>query len=226
MTDQTTSKGRGCLFYGCLTLFILMLIGGVVGYFGVRYAIKTFTQLVEKYTDSSAASLPTVQISSERLQALKQRVAEFQKAIDEQKAGQTLALTADEINGLIVHDARFKDFKDRLFVSIEGDKVKGQLSLPLDALAEIPVLSKLKGRYLNGAATLKASLANGVLIVTLDAIEVKGQPLPEEFVAELRKQNLAQDLYKNPESAETVRKFESILVKDGQIIIKTKAKNN
>ena len=36
----------------------------------------------------------------------------------------------------------------------------------------------VKGRYLNGEADLKASLFDGVLIVTLDAIEVNGKKLP------------------------------------------------
>ena len=38
----------------------------------------------------------------------------------------------------------------------------------------------VRGRYLNGEADLKASLKDGVLIVTLDSLEVNGQKVPED----------------------------------------------
>ncbi len=41
-------------------------------------------------------------------------------------------------------------------------------------------LRMVKGRYLNGEADLKASLRDGVLIVTLDSIEVNGKSHPSK----------------------------------------------
>src|SRR5262249_31633184 len=108
----------------------------------------------------------------------------------------------------------------RIYVSVEGDKLKGQVSLPLDVFK----VSMLRGRYLNGEADLKASLQEGVLIVTLDSIEVNGQTLPEEILTNLRQQNLAKDAYKNPKNAELIRKLESLEIKDGKIILKVRAK--
>ena len=58
-----------------------------------------------------------------------------------------------------------------------------------------------KGRYLNGKADLKASLFDGELIVHLDAIEVKGKPVPPEFMTEIRKQNIAKDAAKDKDVA-------------------------
>ncbi len=78
----------------------------------------------------------------------------------------------------------------------------------------------VKGRYLNGAASFKASLENGVLIVTAHSIEVKGKPLPEPFMSQLRNENLAKDAYRDPKNAESLRKIESIEVKDGKLTIK------
>ena len=81
-----------------------------------------------------------------------------------------------------------------------------------------------KGRYLNGEADLKASLKDGVLIVTLDSIEVNGKKPPDEIMNEMRKQNLAKDAYKDAKNAEMIRKLESLEVKDGKIILKVRAK--
>ena len=54
-----------------------------------------------------------------------------------------------------------------------------------------------RGRYLNGEADLKASLEDGVLIVTLASFEVNGKKAPEEFMTEVREQNVAKDFYKD-----------------------------
>ncbi len=40
----------------------------------------------------------------------------------------------------------------------------------------------------------------------------------------LRQQNLAQDVYKNPENAQQIRNLESIEIKDGKLIIKPRPK--
>ena len=41
----------------------------------------------------------------------------------------------------------------------------------------------------------------------------------------MRQQNLAKDAYKDEENAEMIRKFESLEIKDGKIILKLRAKS-
>jgi len=114
------------------------------------------------------------------------------------------------------------DLRDKVHVDIEGDKVNGQVSFPLEGIG----LPAFKGRYLNGKATLKVALEGGVLRVTLDALEVKGRPVPAAFIDQIRAKNLAEDAGRNPKHAEAIRKFESIQVKDGKIIIKARARDD
>ena len=76
-----------------------------------------------------------------------------------------------------------------------------------------------KGRYFNGRISLKASLENGVLIVTLEDAEVNGESLPSEFIDSLRRENLAKDAYKDPKSAEFLRKFERLTIEKDKIIL-------
>ena len=99
---------------------------------------------------------------------------------------------------------------------MEGDKLKAQISFPLEKLK----IGMLKGRYLNGEAELKASLSEGILVVTLETLEVNGKRPPERFLSELRKQNWAKDAYNNPKNVEMIRRFESLEIKDGKIILK------
>ena len=150
---------------------------------------------------------------------MQRRVSNFGDALQDQKTNSTLQLTAAELNALFVNDPAFKDFKDKFHVAVDGNKIKGSLSLPLKGISW-----GLDDRYLNGAATLKVALTNGQLIVNLDALEVNGQPVSETIMTNLRLQNLAQDAMNNPQQAEAIRKFESIEVEGGRITIKSKAK--
>jgi hypothetical protein len=106
-----------------------------------------------------------------------------------------------------------------VFVAIDRDKLKGKISIPL---SEIPSFGLTRGRYLNGEAELKVSLQDGVLLVTLESIEVNGKDLPSELMNSLRNQNLAKDAYKDQRTAEEIRKYQSIEIKDGKLIIKAR----
>jgi len=205
-------KGRGCLFYGCLTGIVLLLIAGIM----VVVAIQYVRNLVNTYTDSGPMVMPKVELPVAEYEALEKRVAEFKECLDKSNGVPALILSGAEINALISNQPNASPLKDKFHISLEGDQIKGQVSIPLGD-THLPFT---KGRYLNGAAAFKASLQNGVLIVTANSIEVKGKPLPEAFMSQLRSENLAKDYYRDPKNAETLRKIESFEIKDGKIIIK------
>ena len=94
------------------------------------------------------------------------------------------------------------------------------VSLPLSWLGWLG-----KARYLNGDATFKVSLENGVLIVTAEEVRVKGAPIPESVMGPLRRENLAKNAYQDPKNAEAIRKVESIRVEDSQVTVKARAAN-
>jgi len=206
-------KKRGCLFYGCLIAAILALIIIIVVAIGGYSLYRFTTRIVEQYTDAAPMALPQPKLDEAQVKELKQRVENFKKEAENGQEA-TLTLTGDELTALLQSD---EHFKDRVAVKVEGDKLKGQVSLPFD----FPGLGR---RYFNGSATLKASLENGVLIVTVDQAEVKGQPVPENVMGHLRKQNLAQDAYKNEQNARALRRLKSLQIKDGTIIIESRAK--
>jgi hypothetical protein len=215
-------KRRGCFFYGCLTLVIVAILIAVAGFFTVRYALNKVAAYIEQYTDAAPAPLPAVEVTSKDYDELQERLAEFQEAMDGRKEVKALTLTAAELNALIANHASLHEWKDRLRVSLEGDQVKGQVCLPLDQLAGLPGLSRLKGRYLNGSTVLKASLENGLLDVHMMSIEVKGKKPPEEVMAQLRTENLAKEIQNKPETAVNLRKLESLEIKDGKVTLKAK----
>ena len=85
-------------------------------------------------------------------------------------------------------------------------------------------LRMFRGRYLNGEADFKASLQDGVLIVTLDSFEVNGKKAPEEFMTDCASRTWPRMPTRTRSNAEMIRKLESLEVKDGKIILKVRAK--
>jgi cell division protein FtsN len=214
-------RQRGCFFYGCIIasvlVVLLMILVAIIGYFGFRL----LNQAVEQYTSTAPRELPKSEMPADQVKMLNDRVEVFRKSLDEGTPAEPLELTSDDVNALIEQNPKFKG---KFFIKIEGKEIKGQISYPLDALAEIPFFGVLRGRYLNGEADFKASLEDGFFLLTLDSIEINGKRPPEEMMTNLRQQNLAKDAFDDPKAAALLRKIESLEVKDGKIILKVRSK--
>jgi hypothetical protein len=217
MNDYTTpapaTKGRGCFFYGCLTSVVLLLLASLLVFLGVRFVRNK----LNAYTDAQPLKMPKVEMTDAEFQILQQRMKAFAAALEQGKPLEPLSLNERDLNALIGLSPNTKELADKVHVSLNGNEVKGMVSIPLSGLGWLG-----KGRYLNGDATFKVSLENGVLIVTAQEIRVKGVPIPESFMGPLRRENLAKEAYKDPQNAETIRKFESIQVEDSQVTVKAR----
>lgn len=122
-----------------------------------------------------------------------------------------LVLTAEEINALIAAE---ESLRGRVFVTIEDGELKGDVSIPTD------MIPGGGGRFLNASATFDVSMEDGVLIVRMTAAEVNGEPLPRQVMDELSKQNLARDVYDDPDIARALRQFESVRVEDDKVVLR------
>jgi hypothetical protein len=217
---ENPPKKRGCFFYGCITSLVLLTIILVAGFLGVRFFLHKIDAMVAQYTDTQAMVMPKEEMPAAELEKLKARFAAFKVALDAHSNAVPLILSGPEINALLRSSPDMKAMRDTFYIAVEGDQVKGQLSLPLSQF-KIPMVD-LNGRYLNGAAVFKAVLTNDQLSVRIQSLEVKGQPLPEKFMSQLRMKNLAEDAQNNPTNAAVISKFESIEIKDGRVIITPK----
>ncbi len=211
--DDNPPKKRGCLFYGCLAVIIFSLAASLLAYVGYRY----LRNQLARFLDTSPAPIETVELSPAERDGLQQRLAAFKEAMDGQKIPRELTLTARDLNALI---AATPAWKGKLFAMIENGRIKGRISLPLADFGPF----KLKGKYLNGAATFKASLETETLSVTIEQVEVKGQPLPAWILSKLRTQNLVQGLQNDPRRAPTIQKLESLRVVNDVVVLKNRIK--
>ena len=209
---------RGCLFYGCITLAVLLLFAGIGAWIAIRSTLKTASIWIEQYTSTNAVPIESVALSRSELKSLQDRLTSFSESIAGRPGARELVLTADDINALIQNDPQYIGLKDKLFVLIEGDEIKGKISIPLDDFGPF----KLKGRFLNGVATFKISLENGALDVKVKDVRVGDSSLPSPILARIKSANFSEEFQKNPNSRRTIEKLESIKVKDGKIIIRAK----
>jgi len=216
MNDQTAKPRRGCFFYGCITGLVLLVIVLGALMVGLHY-VKT---LVNRYTDTKPMELPTVQMSQAEAAQVKERFESFQQAVRERRATKPLVLSADDINALITSGGEQQAWKGKVYVSLDGDQLKGEVSVPLQDVG----LSTFAGRYLNGSATFNLSFRDGRLSVTPQTILAKGQPLPDVFMQQIRKQNLAVALTNDPSVATVLKGLEQIQVKEGKLVIEPKEK--
>src|SRR5437879_11100381 len=136
--DEAIKGRRGCLFYGCLTGLFLLLLVVIAFLLGLRQVKK----MVTDFTDPRPVALPTVQMSSNEIAAVRRRVDEFRENARAMRQTPPLALTAEELNALIATDPDLQPLKDRIYVTaIEGDKIKGQISILLEELG-LPIFKR------------------------------------------------------------------------------------
>jgi hypothetical protein len=215
-TEQQARKRKGCLFYGCLAATIMAILLAILAYGSFRF----LTNQVIKYTEDQPRDLPKIEVSDEEWQRIQQKLREFESAY-EQGREHTLVLDEEEINAIIAMDENYKDLRGKVFILIPDNQVQAEISFPL---AELQI-SRLKNRYMNGSAILDVGLKDGELKVFIKSLEVKGEPLDKAIADQLLQENVAKDLYDNPDAAKVIQKLQSVEVRDRKVFITSKEGN-
>lgn len=214
MNDPKPAKKRGCLFYGGIVgaiLLVLLLLGIV---FGSVLANK----MKRDFTDAAPVQLPASQLSPAAYQDLQKRIDAFRESIRYGRETPPLEVTADEINALIANDPDFQSLKGKVHVAITGDRLKGQVSASMAELG-VPIF---QDRFLNAEADLDLRFNNGAVKLYARDITVKGKQIPEAYMDEIRKHNLATAFNNDPRAGVAMDKLESIEVKNGRLVVTPK----
>jgi hypothetical protein len=213
MVEQ--KKGRGCFFYGCLTVAVVVIIGIIGIYFGVRFFAK---QAINRFTTTNGVAIAPVKLPRAQGNAVTQRIEEFKKDLRAGRAATPLELTSDELDYFIRNSEGWAHMRDHLHVVITNSHIEAEISFPLEA-----VHPSFKGRFLNGTAEFEPKIRNGALVVDLRSVKAKGQPVPEKILAGLR-QNLTWQPQGNDPNADLLRNLESVEVQDDRIVVIPKPK--
>ena len=214
---QQQKTRSGCWMYGGIGCLIVVIAAIVGGYFAYKGVTGLLSEMTEKYTAAEPMDLPTVDASAAEIANVLDRVDSFTNAFQGDDLPGPLTLTSRDINILINNHPKWKDLAGKAYVTIEGDQVKGEISMPLGEVGKM-----FEGRYLNGSASFRIEMEPGRLFLFLDSAEVGGEKLPKEIIKALSEKNLAEETNERPDVAEILKKIESISVKDGSLIISPK----
>jgi hypothetical protein len=147
--------------------------------------------------------LPKVEVSESETSMIMERVNAFTNAIKNNTSPSPLVLTSRDINVLIANHPDWRELAGKVYVSIEDDRVKGQISILLNEFGGM-----FEGRYLNGSAIFSVSMTSERFLVFLDSAEVAGEPLPDELMKGMRAENLAAESNKDPDVIAIIEKLE------------------
>ena len=129
---------------------------------------------------------------------------EFEKPVEAKEPTQTLVLTADELNALIEESP---DLRGQVYLTIEGDRINGKLSLSLDQLSKFLEqfrIKTLRGRYFNGEVAFKGSFRDGTLNLVIESLEVeRPASIREPYVTQIN--DMIVEFSKDPKNADELR---------------------
>ena len=115
---------------------MLLLVAGVALFLAVRYALHKANAMVAQYTESSPMTIEKTEMPADDLKKLNTRLDAFAAAMNSHTNVAPLVLTAADLNALLAENPKLKAFKDDISISLDGDEIKAQLSLPLESLAD------------------------------------------------------------------------------------------
>lgn len=219
MAYQEEPKKRGCLFYGCFTsVILLMLVIAAAG-----YGIWKARQYALDFTDTKPLEFAALDVDQDTLSAISKKIETFKNTVAQGQDAATLTLTDQEVNALLASSPNGKELARMVRVTFQDNRAVGMISLPLEKMLSSEKMTMVKGRYLNGSATLKISAQDGTLSLVIESLEVRGKSLPDMIMKELRQTNLAEKIRIDPEQQNFWRQIQGIEIRDGQIVITAKS---
>lgn len=212
-----TGGTRSCLLYGCVAVAALGMLATVAAGVAVMLLYRYSDALVDRFTSDRPAAIPVVEMPAPEVETVRGRLESFRAAA---QAGEprSLELTEREINALI---ARKPDLRGKVAIRLEDGRIRAEVSLPLEKLGLAETfLSRLRGRYFNGIATLEPAIENNELVARIAELEVQGRKLPQELLAKVQRNDaLSIVLSDHWEPHDPLRQIRRCEVRDDRLII-------
>lgn len=127
------------------------------------------------------------------------------------RAGQAaeIELTADDLNALIASEP---DTRGKLFVTIEGNQLRLQISFPFGELLGRP------GYYFNGDVTIDSKDAQSLDNPQLNQLMVNGEQVPRDVLGWKYRSKRLRDYLADVRNTNDIG---SVQVRDGKIILRS-----
>ena len=137
---------------------------------------------------------------------------EFAQAVQKRQSPSPFVITADDINLFM---AKNKQMSQMVGFVITNDQLQARFSAPLDQSGR----PELKGRFVNGTATLKIGFQDGWLTPAISSVQANGQPVPGWLLKNIQRQNMFPALDRNRDLVNLLHEVESIRIQDNKIVV-------
>ena len=210
-------KGLGCFARGCLILLVFAIVLAIACFAGVLWGFQRHSAIVHGIywlakTHSIAAEpapVPEFSASDNQIQEVRERWQDFEQKTRAAQPAE-IELTANDINALI---AANRHARGKAFVSIEGDKLRVQASVPLGDILSRP------GYYFNGDVTAEFKSPESLENPQLNRVVVNGEQVPSDLLNwKYRSRRLGDYVadYRNEHNVGTIE------VRDGKVILRSR----
>jgi hypothetical protein len=210
-------RGLGCFGRGCLIFVVFAIVLAIACLAGMYWGFQRHSAILHGIywlTKAQAIAqkpvpIPEFTASDTQIQSVHERCEDFEQKA---RAGQPveLELTPDDINTLI---ATNQETRGKVFVSIDGDRLRCQASVPLGELMG------RSGYYFNGDIAVELKSAESLENPQLNRIIVNGEPVPHDlFNWKYRSKPLRDYLadYRNDSGVGTIE------IRDGKLILRSR----
>ncbi|WP_017327766.1 hypothetical protein [Synechococcus sp. PCC 7336] len=204
---MSSQQGKGCCFWGCLSLFVLLLLGGGCTAFVGYRTIALFTDA------RPTLSIPKTEVTDAEVNEQNRRWQAFQQAIAADRPAE-LVLTARDLNVLV---SQSPELAEQIFFEIENNLLVASGNV---RVFQLPLLGD---RYFNGRLVLDVAIDNGVLDLGMEDFELADDTLPPELkeaiLAGFEQQNALDDLLADTDLPELAARVKRLEIRDDRIVL-------
>ena len=210
-------RGLGCFGRGCLILVVFAVVLGIACFAGMYWGLHRHSAIFHglywltkaRAIAQTAVPVPQFTASDAQIQSVHERCEDFEQKA---RAGQAaeLELTPDDINTLIGAN---RDARGKVFVSIDGDRLRCQASFPLGGLIG------RSGYYFNGDIAVELKNAESLENLQLNQISVNGEAVPPDLLNWKYRSKRLRDYLANYRNDSGVG---AIQIRDGRLILKSR----
>jgi|ERR1051325_1737792 len=173
-------RGLGCSGRGCLILLVFVIVLVIACFAGMYWGLHRYSALfygnywlAKTHSVAEApTAVPQFNGSDQQIQRVRERWQDFEQKA---RAGQPaeIELSADDINALI---ATNEEIRGKVFVSIEANQLRLQMSLPIGEILSRP------GHYFNGDVLIEIDGAQSPDSPRFSRLSVNGEQLPADLL--------------------------------------------
>lgn len=211
-------KGLGCFGRGCLILLVFVIVLAIACFAGMYWGLHRHSALFygsywmakTRSIAEAPTSVPEFNASDRQIQVVQERWQDFEQKT---RAGQSaeIELSADDVNALIASN---EDVRGKVFVSIDGDQLRLQTSVPIGKFFVRP------GYYFNGDVIIELEGAQSLDGPRFRRITINGEQVPTDFLNwKYRSRQLREYLVEQRNAYE----IDTIEIRDGKVILRARA---